>query len=231
MQDKAASIGPKDAAAVSADEAEARAGLILTLRRRGIGSRAVLSAIERVPRRLFLSARHHRLAYDDAAIPIECGQIVSAPSYVARVVEALELSPEHLVLEIGTGSGYQAAVLGHLAKEVDSLERYQTLVALAAQRISALKLTNVRIHQADGFKGFKQKAPFDRIVLSGAVEEIPAVLLEQLAPDGILIAPVGPAGKPQTLVRLRRTDKGDVLEEIEKNVRLVALTKGVAERL
>lgn len=231
MQDQAVAFSSGDPAAVSADEAEARASLILGLRRRGIASLAVLSAIERVPRRLFLSARHHRLAYEDASIPIECGQIVSAPSYVARVAELLELTQESRVLEIGTGSGYQAAVLGHLAGEVESLERYRTLVELASQRTAAVKLRNVRIHHADGFKGLSENAPFDRIVLTGSVETVPEILTEQLAPGGILVAPIGPAGQPQTLTRLRRTDNGIAEEQIDPNIRLVALTKGLAEKL
>ncbi len=194
--------GQGDASDVSSDEAEARAALVLTLRGRGIGDTAVLSAIERVPRRLFLAARHHKFAYDDSPLPIECGQIVSAPSRVAQVAQALELSRGLRVLEIGTGSGYQAAVLGLLAERVDSLDRFQTLAGLAAQRTAALKLGNVVIHHADGFNGLRQNAPYDRIVLTGAVHDIPPELMFQLGPQGILVAPIGPAGLPQRLIRL-----------------------------
>lgn len=230
MTDHPGSIVPEDATAVSLDEAEARAGLVLALRGRGIGDRSLLSAIERLPRRLFLSARYHRLAYEDASIPIECGQTVSAPSYVARVVQALTLTRDHRVLEVGTGSGYQTAVLGHLAGEVDSIDRYKTLVELATQRAAALKLKNVRIHHADGLGGLKERAPFDRIVLTGAVPEVPEVLISQLAPEGILIAPVGEPGKPQTLTRVLRGAAGDDYQEIDR-VRLVSLTQGRADRL
>lgn len=215
---------------VSSDEVEARAALVLTLRGHGIGDTAVLSAIERVPRRLFLTARHHKLAYEDSPLPIECGQIVSAPSRVAQVAQALELSRGHCVLEVGTGSGYQAAVLGHLAERVDSLDRYKTLVSLAAQRTAALKLGNVAIHHADGFAGLRQHAPFDRIVLTGAVSELPPELLLQLRTPGILIAPVGAAGQPQVLTRLRRTDAGDVFEKIDM-VRVTTLVPGQAQKL
>ncbi len=230
MSGLVAAIAPEEAAAVSADEVEARAGLILALRRQGIGAHAVLSAIERVPRRLFLSARHHRLAYEDSLIPIECGQSVLAPSYVAMVVQALEIASDHSVLEVGTGSSYQAAVLGHLAARVESLERYRTLVELAEQRIAALRLRSVVIHHADGFAGMRSKAPYDRIVLNGAVKEIPEVLLEQLSHRGMLIAPVGAPDTVQQLVRIARTDAGDIRHVIG-SARTVSLTPGLAKRL
>ena len=139
------------------DEAEARAALVLALRQRGVGARNVLAAIERVPRRLFLSARHHSLAYEDAMLPIECGQIVSAPSIVAFTVQALAIDSSHVVLEIGTGSGYQAAVMSHLAAQVETLDRFATLTDLATRRFEALKLTNVKARQADGLSEFRQK--------------------------------------------------------------------------
>lgn len=223
-------IVPEDATAVSAEEAEARAGLILALRRHGIGDRDVLAAIERVPRRLFLSSRHHSLAYEDLPIPIECGQSVSAPSHVARVVQALNLSQDHSVLEIGTGSGYQAAVLGHLAGSVASVDRYKTLVDLAVQRIAALKLRNVSLLHGDGLHGLKQKAPYDRIVLTGSVTEIPEDLPGQLAPGGILIAPIGAPGGEQVLTRFV-SEAGGLRSERIKAVRMVSLTPGEAERL
>ncbi|MTI45677.1 protein-L-isoaspartate(D-aspartate) O-methyltransferase [Roseibium hamelinense] len=220
----------EEAARVAPDEAEARAALVLTLRGRGIGDRAVLSAIERVPRRLFLAARYHRLAYDDAQLPIECGQVVSAPSRVALIAQALQIKPDHAVLEIGTGSGYQAAVLGHLAGRVETIDRYRSLSALAAQRLAALKLNTVTVHHADGLAGLKSRAPFDRIILTGSVTEIPEVLYTQLAPAGMIIAPVGPPGSPQVLTRIRRTETADVADPLGQ-VRSVGLTRGVAEIL
>lgn len=223
-------VVPEDATAVSAEEAEARAGLILALRRRGIGDRDVLAAIERVPRRLFLSSRHHSLAYEDLPIPIECGQSVSAPSHVARVVQALNLSQEHSVLEVGTGSGYQAAVLGHLAGSVATIDRYRTLVDLAVQRIAALKLRNVSLQHADGLLGLREKAPYDRIVLTGSVMAIPEELPAQLAPGGILVAPIGAAGGEQVLTRFI-SDGGGLRSEPVEAVRMVSLTPGEAERL
>ncbi|WP_417670460.1 protein-L-isoaspartate(D-aspartate) O-methyltransferase [Roseibium sp.] len=221
---------PEDPGAVDQDEAQARAQLILTLRGQGISDRAVLSAMERVPRRLFLAAAHHPLAYEDSVLPIECGQVVLAPSFVARVVQALQVEERHRVLEIGTGSGYQAAILAHLAGSVDSIDRYRTLASLASQRTAALKLANVRVHDGDGLAGLKQRAPFDRIILTGAVSDVPEILLSQLAPDGVLIAPIGQPGEIQMLVRIRRSEGGDQREELEP-VRMVALTAGRAEQL
>lgn len=212
------------------DEAEARASFMLGLRRRGIGARDILSAIERVPRRLFLSARFHGLAYEDSSLPIECGQVVSAPSHVAKVVQALEIQPRHRILEIGTGSGYQSAILGHLAGRVDTVDRYQTLVGLAEQRIAALKLGNVFVHHNDGLLGLKQKAPFDRIVLNGAVEGVSEELLGQLAPDAILVAPVGAAGETQELVKLSRIS-GKFAKTTIGEVRAVSLIGGKASQL
>jgi len=212
------------------DEAEARAALVLGLRRSGIGARELLSAIERVPRRLFLSARHHELAYEDSPLPIECGQVVSAPSQVARVVQALEVGPNNSVLEVGTGSGYQAAILGHLAARVDTIDRYSTLAKLAHQRLAALKLGKVQVHHADGMTGLKARAPFDRIVVTGAVEEVPETLLTQLAPDGILIAPIGPSRQPQVLTKIS-FQTGHREDTQFGEVRLVSLVAGRAQSL
>ncbi|WP_417683932.1 protein-L-isoaspartate(D-aspartate) O-methyltransferase [Roseibium sp.] len=221
---------PEDARAVDTDEAQARAQLILSLRGQGIGDRAVLSAVERVPRRLFLAAVHHQFAYEDSILPIECGQVVLAPSFVARIVQALRVEARHKVLEIGTGSGYQAAILAHVAGSVDSIDRYRTLATLAAQRTAALKLSNVRVHEGDGLDGLKARAPFDRIILTGAVNAVPEALLNQLAPDGILIAPVGDMGNVQQLTRITRDGDGLHVEELEP-VRMIALTSGKASIL
>ena len=216
---------------VDQDEAQARAQLVLTLRGRGVGDRAVLSAIERVPRRLFLSAIHHGLAYEDSALPIECGQTVLSPSFVARVVQYLEVQKSHRVLEIGTGSGYQAAVLGHLGGEVHSIDRYRTLAELAGQRIAALKLPNVKIHHGDGLAGMGKRGPFDRIVLTGAVIEVPEVVMSLLSEDGLLIAPQGEPCSVQSLVRIRRTAGAYSRETLANGLRLTALVPGQAEFL
>ncbi|MCV0425491.1 MAG: protein-L-isoaspartate(D-aspartate) O-methyltransferase [Roseibium sp.] len=212
------------------DEAEARAALVLGLRRRGVGAREVLAAIERVPRRLFLSARHHGLAYEDAALPIECGQTVSAPSAVAFTVQALELTDAHAVLEIGTGSGYQAAVMAHVAARVETLDRYSTLTDLASRRFAALKLTNVKAWQADGFEGLKQKSLYDRIVATAAVETIPDSWIQQLKPGGLLIAPVGKENEIQSLIRFQKTENVMTAETL-MTVRTVMLRPGIALKL
>ncbi|ADZ70625.1 protein-L-isoaspartate(D-aspartate) O-methyltransferase [Polymorphum gilvum] len=215
---------------VSRDEIEARAALVLGLRRRGISDRRVLSAIERVPRRLFLAAAHHKLAYEDSLLPIECGQVVSAPSLVAAMVEALDVQPDSTVLEVGTGSGYQTAVLTHLARQVYSVDRYASLVTLARQRLAALRIGNAEIQHADGLLGLKERAPFDRIIVTGAVAEVPEALRAQLAPGGRIVLPLGPAGAPQALVRLLRDETGERRETLCE-VRLVSLRSGIALHL
>ncbi|MEM9635359.1 MAG: protein-L-isoaspartate(D-aspartate) O-methyltransferase [Pseudomonadota bacterium] len=209
------------------DEVEARAALVLALRQRGVGAREVLSAIERVPRRLFLSARHHGLAYEDAALPIECGQTVSAPSLVAFTVQALNIEAGNAVLEIGTGSGYQAAVLAHVAARVETLDRFATLTDLATRRFAALKLGNVRAWQTDGFEGLKQKGLYDRIVVNAAVDSIPDIWVQQLKPGGFLIAPVGKANELQSLIRFQKTENVMTAETL-LTVRTVMLRPGIA---
>ncbi|WP_305985541.1 protein-L-isoaspartate(D-aspartate) O-methyltransferase [Roseibium sp. MMSF_3544] len=212
------------------DEAEARAALVLALRRQGIGARDVLSAMERVPRRLFLPARHHGLAYEDVVLPIECGQTVSSPTLVASTIQALSLSADHSVLEIGTGSGYQAAVMSHLAARVATLDRFATLTDLAQRRFAALKLQNIFARQADGLEGLKQKGPFDRIVVTAAIEAIPDNWVQQLKPGGILVAPVGQANQPQSLIRFVKTESVMTAETLMP-IRTVMLRPGVALKL
>jgi protein-L-isoaspartate(D-aspartate) O-methyltransferase len=212
------------------DEAEARASLVLALRQRGVSAREVLSAIERVPRRLFLSARHHGLAYEDAALPIECGQTVSAPSLVAFTVQALNIEPGNAILEIGTGSGYQAAVLAHMAERVETLDRFATLTDLATRRFAALKLENVKAWQTDGFEGLKQKGLYDRIVVNAAVDSIPDTWVQQLKPGGFLIAPVGKANELQSLIRFQKTENVMTAETL-LTVRTVMLRPGIALKI
>ncbi|MFD1694417.1 rRNA adenine N-6-methyltransferase family protein [Roseibium aestuarii] len=216
--------------ALGLDEREARAAFVLRLRSSGIGDRNVLAAIERVPRRLFLAAIYHALAYQDAVVPIECGQTASAPSLVARVVQALCIEPNHRVLEVGTGSGYQTAVLSHLAAEVHSIERYRGLVDLARQRLAALKLKNIHLHHGDGLaptravedtigladagadperaledclavRPLKATDKFDRIVVNAAWPVVPDDLRGLLKPNGILILPLGAPREIQKLTR------------------------------
>lgn len=209
---------------------EAIAALILRLRRLGIRDRRVLSAMETVPRRLFVEASAHRVAYEDRPLPIECGQTISAPSMVALMTEALQVEPEHAVLEVGTGSGFQAAVLAHLAREVFTVERYRALLTLAEERFAALRLHNVTARLGDGAEGWPEKAPFDRIVVTAAATEVPPALVAQLKLGGIVVLPVGAEGAPQKLLKVvRLADRTETTELCD--VRFVPLVPGVASRL
>ncbi len=221
------SLVPSD---VTEADREATAALILKLRSKGIGSQKVLSALERVPRRLFLSAPLQRHAYEDSALPIECGQTISQPTIVAMMTEALDVAPEHRVLEIGTGSGYQAAILGHLSRDVRTIERYKTLADLARARLSTLKIDTVHVHHGDGTEGLAEKAPFDRIIVTAATPELPQALIDQLADGGKLVAPRGPAGDVQSLVVIERKGATTVSRDLAQ-VRFVPLVEGVANRL
>ncbi|MCA1296918.1 protein-L-isoaspartate(D-aspartate) O-methyltransferase [Stappia indica] len=209
---------------------EAIAALTLRLRSGGIRDNRVLSAIERVPRRLFLSAALQKHAHTDTALPIECGQTISQPTVVAWMTAALDIAPEHKVLEVGTGSGYQAAVLGHLSREVHSIERYRTLADLARERLSTLKIASVTVHHGDGLEGLPEKAPFDRIIVTAAGPEIPPALLDQLADGGKLIMPVGPKGGVQVLTLAEKKGATMVTRALQE-VRFVPLVEGVASRL
>ncbi|MBJ3776524.1 protein-L-isoaspartate(D-aspartate) O-methyltransferase [Acuticoccus sp. 2012] len=200
------------------------------LRRQNVAGRATLAALERVPRSLFLGAPHKRLAYRDRAAPIDCGQTISQPTIVAMMTDALALQPHMRVLEIGTGSGYQTAILALLAAHVYSVERYRLLSELAAERLKVLHVDNVSLRVGDGHFGWPEEAPFDRILLTAAAAAVPSDLVEQLADDGILVAPIGPAGHTQELLRCRRTADGLVGEKIA-DVRFVPMVAGVARSL
>lgn len=208
----------------------ALAELILQLRSNGVRDRRVLGAIESIPRRLFLAARHQSLAYADRAMPIDCGQTISQPTMVAMMTEALEIEPHHRVLEVGTGSGYQAAVLARLASEVYTIERYRSLMRYAEDRFKALKLDNVRTRIGDGFEGWPEMSPFDRIIVTAAAETIPEALTDQLGEGGVLVIPVGPPGAVQDLMKVTRLE-GQLVESFICAVRFVPMIHGVAEQL
>ncbi len=211
-----------------------RMEFLLTLRRRGIGDQAVLRAMEEVPRADFVEPGFIETAYADQALPIPCGQTISQPYVVAYMTEQLALRPHHRVLEIGTGSGYQAAVLSRLAREVVSVERYRTLAAQARARLTALGYHNVEVVVGDGFAGCPGKAPFDRIIVTAAAEDVPEALLDQLADDGIMLLPVGPHTGPQRIIRLTKsiTVAGvEVKREELISVRFVPLLPGQAQEL
>lgn len=208
----------------------ALAELILKLRSNGVRDRRVLGAIESIPRRLFLGSRHQALAYADRAMPIDCGQTISQPTIVAMMTEALEVEPHHRVLEVGTGSGYQAAVLARLASEVYTIERYRSLMRYAEDRFKALKLDNVRTRIGDGFEGWVEMSPFDRIIVTAAAEAVPPQLADQLGEGGIMVIPVGPSGAVQDLVKVTRLE-GQLSESTLSAVRFVPMIHGVAEQL
>jgi protein-L-isoaspartate(D-aspartate) O-methyltransferase len=200
--------------------------LIMALRRGGIGDARVLSAIERIPRELFVPATFADQAYENVALPIGHGQTVSQPLVVAHMTEALEIGARHKVLEIGTGSGYQAAVLAKLCRRVYSIERHRELLREAEQRLAKLRIHNVTLRFGDGTKGWPEQAPFDRIIVTAAALELPAVLADSLAIGGVLVAPVGEDRRDQQLLRIRRQETGFTTEELGA-VRFVPLVAGL----
>ena len=214
----------------AADDVE-RMEFQLSLRRRGISDQGVLRAMEEVPRENFVSPGFVESAYADQALPIECGQTISQPFVVAYMTEKLEVSPDHRVLEIGTGSGYQAAVLSRLAREVVSIERYRTLADAAREKLKALGYGNVTIRVGDGMAGAPDLAPFDRIMVTAAAEDIPQALLAQLAEDGKMVLPVGPRHDAQYLVKLTKRLGGGLTREELIAVRFVPLLSGQAREL
>ena len=200
------------------------------LRRRGISDQAVLRAMEEVPREVFVAAGDRDHAYRDSALGIACGQTISQPFVVAYMTEQLQLRKDHKVLEIGTGSGYQAAVLSRLCAHVLTIERYRTLADSARDRLEALGYFNIEVMFGDGFDVPPGAGDFDRIIVTAAMEQIPDKLLERLVPGGILIAPVGPHHGSQTLVRVTRTESGFERKELV-DVRFVPALPGIAREL
>jgi protein-L-isoaspartate(D-aspartate) O-methyltransferase len=219
-----------EAIAMPGDESEQRMEFMLTLRRRGISDQAVLRAMDEVPREHFVEARSAEHAYADNAMPIACGQTISQPYVVAYMTEQLAVRGNHRVLEVGTGSGYQAAVLSRLAREVVSLERYRTLANAARTRLKTLGYANVEVLLGDGLGGEPLRAPYDRIMVTAAAESIPPALTAQLAEGGIMILPLGPHGGAQELVKLTRTGQG-LTQETLIAVRFVPLLPGQAREL
>jgi len=202
----------------------------LTLRRRGISDQAVLRAMEDVPREAFVEDDDRRDAYRDSALAIACGQTISQPFVVAYMTEQLQLHKNHRVLEIGTGSGYQAAVLSHLAGRVVTIERFRTLADIARKRLEKLHCNNVEVILGDGLNLAADLGQFDRIMVTAAMVELPPVLLERMEPGGVLIAPVGPHQGVQTLVRVVRSETGFERKELV-DVRFVPALPGIAREL
>jgi protein-L-isoaspartate(D-aspartate) O-methyltransferase len=203
---------------------------LLGLRRRGISDQAVLRAMDEVPREHFVEPGFVDEAYADQALPIACGQTISQPYVVAYMTEQLAVRQHHRVLEVGTGSGYQAAILSRLAREVVTIERYRTLAQAARIRLQTLGFNNVEVMVGDGLAGHAAGAPFDRIIVTAAAEEVPDALLDQLADGGILVIPLGPQGGAQYIVKLTKTND-DVSRETLLPVRFVPALPGQAREL
>ena len=212
------------------DDNVGRMQFLLALRKRGIGDAAVLRAMDEVPRDLFVERPFAESAYADQALPIACGQTISQPYVVAYMTEQLGVRPEHRVLEIGTGSGYQAAVLSRLAAQVVSIERYRTLAETARARLAALGYNNVEVRVGDGLAGLPDDAPFDRIIVTAAAETIPQSLVDALAPGAVMVLPLGPHSGPQRLVKLTKGEQGIKQEDLI-GVRFVPLLPGQAREL
>ena len=216
-------VHPALAASLEASLHAEKIRLIMKLRRSGITDTRVLGAVEQVPREQFVEEAFLDRAYDDNALPIAMEQTISMPSIVAMMTQALDVAPTHVVLEIGTGSGYQAAILSKLARRVHTIERHKPLAEISKARFEALKLRNITPHLGDGSKGWPHAAPFDRIIVTCAAEEIPQTLLQQLAIGGIMIVPVGPHVAAQELVKLTRVAEDEVRKEALAPVRFVPL--------
>ncbi|HEX6859152.1 MAG TPA: protein-L-isoaspartate(D-aspartate) O-methyltransferase [Caulobacteraceae bacterium] len=206
------------------------ARLLLALRTQGVTEPKVLGAIEKTPRELFTPDLFKERAWEDSALPIACGQTISQPFIVGLMTQALTINPRDRVLEIGTGSGYQTAILARLARLVYTVERYRTLLREAESRFKELGLTNIITKFGDGGEGWPEQAPFDRIMVTAAAPEEPKKLLAQLKPNGVLVAPVG-RGPVQHLRRFAGDGKGGFKVEELGEVRFVPLLDGVAREL
>lgn len=200
--------------------------LVMRLRKQGITDTRTLGAIEQTPREQFVDEAFLDRAYEDNALPIAMEQTISQPSIVAMMTQALEVQPNHSVLEIGTGSGYQAAILAKLARRVHTIERHKPLADIAKARFEALKLRNITPHVGDGSKGWPHAAPYDRIIVTCAADDVPQTLLHQLAIGGIMIVPVGPHVADQQLLKLTRVGEDEVRKEKLTPVRFVPLVAG-----
>jgi len=202
---------------------------VLELRQCGIADAAVLGAIERVPRELFVPRVFGHQSWENVALPIGCGQTISQPEVVARMTEALEPADRLRVLEIGTGSGYQTAVLSYLFRRVYTIERHRPLLREAERRLEALRRRNVTARPGDGSRGWPEQAPFERILVTAAAIDVPPGLSAQLAPGGVMVVPIGDDPANQRIVRVRRTETGLDISDLGA-VKFVPLVAGDAAR-
>lgn len=208
-------------------DAEQKMQFLFALRSRGVTDAGVLRAMESIDRALFLKGLFADRAYEDMPLPIECGQTISQPSVVGLMTQALRIGPRDKVLEVGTGSGYQAAILSKLARRVYSVDRHRRLVVEARRVIEALSITNVTLAISDGCFGLPDQAPFDRILVTAAAEDPPAPLLAQLRVGGIMVVPVGQSDAVQNLIRVTRHETGYDYQEL-RPVRFVPLIEGIS---
>ncbi|HUF87640.1 MAG TPA: protein-L-isoaspartate(D-aspartate) O-methyltransferase [Thermohalobaculum sp.] len=202
--------------------------LMLSLRQAGVTDRRVMEAMEKTPREMFVERAFKDRAFEDRALPIACGQTISQPSVVAMMIQALGVTPRCKVLEIGAGSGYVCAILSRLARRVYGIERHKALAVEARERLARLDISNVTIRSGDGTRGWPEQAPFDRILLSAAAHDTPALLLEQLRPGGIMVLPVGQTDEVQQLIRIEKTEDGPTYSELA-DVLFVPLVEGLPE--
>ena len=208
------------------DSAERKMRFLYALRSRGVTDTRVLTAMERIDRGAFVKGLFADRAYEDMPLPISCGQTISQPSVVALMTQALSVTPRDKVLEIGTGSGYQAAILSQLARRVYTVDRHRRLVREAQELFRALDLTNITAFTADGSFGLPDQAPFDRIIVTAAAEDAPGPLLAQLKIGGIMVLPVGQSDTVQSLIKVTRQETGFDYEELGP-VRFVPLVEGL----
>jgi len=208
--------------------AEQQMQFLFALRSRGVTDPRVLSAMEQVDRAPFVRGVFTDRAYEDMPLPIACGQTISQPSVVGLMTQALNVQPRDTVLEVGTGSGYQAAILSQLARRVYTVDRHRKLARDAQKLFDKLGLTNVTVLAGDGSFGLPEQAPFDRILVTAAAEDPPGPLLAQLRPGGIMVVPVGQSDAVQTLIKVTRTEDGFDYEEL-RPVRFVPLLGGIAQ--
>lgn len=212
---------------MSAD-AQSKMQLLFALRSHGVTDRRVLSAVEKIDRADFMEGIFKDRVYEDMPLPISCGQTISQPSVVGTMTQALKVQPRDKVLEVGTGSGYQAAILSQLARRVYTVDRFKRLVNEAQAVFDRLGITNITAIAADGSRGLPEQAPFDRILVTAAAEDPPGPLMAQLRVGGVMVLPVGQSDTVQSLIRVTRTETGYDYDEL-RQVRFVPLLEGMGK--
>ena len=207
------------------DNATLKMQFLFSLRKAGVVDKQVLDAMERVDRKNFVNGVFSEKAYEDTPLPIACGQTISQPTVVGLMTQALQVTSRDKVLEVGTGSGYQAAILSLLARRVYTIERHSVLVSNANKVFQKLNMSNITTILSDGGHGLEQQAPFDRIIVTAASDDPPASLLSQLKIGGIMIIPVGQSDNMQKLIKIAKTDGGYEYQDLQA-VRFVPLVAG-----